>query len=240
MPMPMPAPLPETATSGTMLLRCVVCVLLAIAAATANAQTLYRWKDQHGSTHVSDQPPPESCTSADCRAYREDADKKAREAKKIAEEANKAAAEKRARANKIAEEINNVGNLTLEELLKLKNDLQKMSPNELEKILRRSALDPSIKRPNYFENAQAGLRKCASPTGNCAPSEIKRHIEAVATMGPRIGTVQFGREYVKEILGSPHREQLVGKNTTYWYYHLNGSVIQIYWSDDKFEGVNIY
>ena len=238
MPTTTPAPLPESVASGAMLLRCIACLLMA--SATANAQTLYRWKDQHGATHVSDQPPSESCTSADCRAYREDADKKTREAKRATEEANKAAAEKKARANKIAEEINNLPNLNTGELLKLNDDLKKMSPDELEKILRKSALDPNIKRPDYFKIAQNELKKCASPAGNCAPSEIKRHIQTVATMGPKLGTVQFGKEYIKDILGSPRREQLAGRNTTYWYYQLSGSAIQIHWNDDNFEGVNIY
>ena len=71
---------------------CIACMRMATTA-TANAQPLYRWKDQYGSTHVSDQPPPESCTSADCRAYREDVDKKTREVKRATEEANKAAAD---------------------------------------------------------------------------------------------------------------------------------------------------
>ena len=218
---------------------CIACMLMATTA-TANAQPLYRWKDQYGSTYVSDQPPPESCTSADCRAYREDVDKKTREVKRATEEANKAAAEKKARANKIAEEINNLQSLTAEELLKLHNDLKKMSRDELEKILEKSALDPNIKRPDYFKISQGDLKKCASRAGNCALSEIKRHIKNVATMGPSIGSVQFGREYIKEILGSPLREQLIGKNTTYWYYQMNGSTIQIVWDDDRFDGVNIY
>ena len=146
---------------------CIACMLMATTA-TANAQPLYRWKDQYGSTHVSDQPPPESCTSADCRAYREDVDKKTREVKRATEEANKAAAEKKARANKIAEEINNLQSLTAEELLKLHNDLKKMSRDELEKTLEKSALDPNIKRPDYFKISQGDLKKCASRAGNCA------------------------------------------------------------------------
>lgn len=52
-----------------------------------DAQQLYRWKDQSGATHVSDQIPPSSCVSNDCRSIREEVDGKSRKAKKAAEEA---------------------------------------------------------------------------------------------------------------------------------------------------------
>lgn len=60
-----------------------------------NAQTLYRWKDENGATHISDQPPPPSCMSSDCRAYRDKMDRELMQAKRAAEEKAKEEQKKR-------------------------------------------------------------------------------------------------------------------------------------------------
>ncbi len=63
---------------------------------SAHAQIMFRWKDQDGVSHVSDQPPPLSCISDDCRRVREGVDRKIRE--------EHAAAEAKKKAAKLAEE----------------------------------------------------------------------------------------------------------------------------------------
>ncbi len=57
----------------------------------AHAQTMFRWKDQDGIFHVSDQPPPSSCISDDCRRVREIVDRKIQEEGAVAEAKKKAA-----------------------------------------------------------------------------------------------------------------------------------------------------
>lgn len=43
--------------------------LLSISLSTLGEQSIYRWTDQHGEIHISDTPPPQSCTSKDCKRY---------------------------------------------------------------------------------------------------------------------------------------------------------------------------
>nr|WP_082753120.1 DUF4124 domain-containing protein [uncultured Acidovorax sp.] len=83
------------------------------ACVSAYAQQLYRWKDQNGLAHVSDQPPPHSCTSNDCRSLRDESDRKIRLEKEEAERKKKEAQAAKERTKKFYEELEakNVVNL---------------------------------------------------------------------------------------------------------------------------------
>lgn len=75
---------------------------LMLTSGSALTQQMYRWKDASGTLQISGQPPPSSCTTADCNAIREQVDKKATEAKRARlEEVEKARLAKAQQATQV-------------------------------------------------------------------------------------------------------------------------------------------
>lgn len=61
----------------------------------------YRWKDEQGRTHISDFPPPASCSSQDCREIDSRLRKKTEDAKRAMEESAASNAQHRASMRRI-------------------------------------------------------------------------------------------------------------------------------------------
>lgn len=86
-------------------LHSIILVAAFSACMSAYAQQLYRWKDQNGVAHVSDQPPPDSCTSSQCRDLREQTDSKITREKEALERKEKEARVEKERVKEFGERM---------------------------------------------------------------------------------------------------------------------------------------